>query len=226
MKKLRIKDVIKFRKKRTESTKKTFIQNLKNERNQQNNSEARNYWVRSESAIKSTFKHNEPRYITDKLNELNELLLDPTHHSNTIKQYKHNVIILKQFEHFDFNLIKPSDNIKILSQRTEDKILTIKGLPVECVPSFVYSFDDDDEIGAIWFIAQKDGFKKEELGMFADILGRYLKLYFAEKYVINSQYCIVVDLYNRKFIRCSQLDEGAIPKVLDRTLEEINKITQ
>ena len=123
MKKLRIKDVIKFRKKRTESTKKTFIQNLKNERNQQNNSEARNYWVRSESAIKSTFKHNEPRYITDKLNELNELLLDPTHHSNTIKQYKHNVIILKQFENFDFNLIKPSDNIKILSQRTEDKIL-------------------------------------------------------------------------------------------------------
>ncbi len=157
---------------------------------------------------------------------LTNCFLDPTHHSNTIKQYKHNVIILKQFENFDFNLIKPSDNIKILSQRTEDKILTIKGLPVECVPSFVYSFDDDDEIGGYLVYCSKRWIQKEELGMFADILGRYLKLYFAEKYVINSQYCIVVDLYNRKFIRCSQLDEGAIPKVLDRTLEEINKITQ
>lgn len=225
MKKLRIKDVVKFRRK-DEGPRKTFIQNLKTASDKQNDGDARNYWVRSESAVKSTFRHNDPEYISDKLKELNELLLDTTHHSNTIKQYKHNVIILKHFENFDFNIFKPSDDITILPQHNEDKILPIKGLPVESAPSFVYSFKNNgnDEVGAIWFVAQKDGFKREELGMFADILLRYLKLHFSRKYDINHKYCIVVDLYNGSYIDYLQLEEGVIPKVLDKTLDEIKKI--
>ena len=222
MKKLRIKDVVKFRRK-AEGPRETFIHNLKTANDKQNDGDARNYWVRSESAVKNTFRYDNPEYISDKLNEL---LLDTAHHSNTIKQYKHNVTILNHFENFDFSVLKPPVGITILPQHNENKILAINGLPIESAPSFVYSFKNDgnDEVGAIWFVAQKDGFKREELGMFADILSRYLKLYFSKKYDINHKYCIVVDLYNGSYIDYLQLEEGAIPKVLNRTLDEIKKI--
>jgi len=58
---------------------------------------------------------------------------------------------------------------------------------VQLVIHHVFAFGKDNapEIGAIWFIAKLGGYPKEELGMFADVLYRYLKSNFGKEYDIN-----------------------------------------
>ena len=223
MKKLTIKDIVKFRRK-TEGPRKTFIHNLIIARETGSDADARDYWVRSLSTIKKAFRTNDTQCISDKIDEVKEVLLATTH-GNTIKQYNHNIRILKNFEDFDFSIWKPTEEIKILNQYKENKILPIKGLPIEATPSFVFLFNNsgNEEVGAIWFVAQKDGFKALELGMFAEIMYIYLKTHFS-KYDINPNFCIVVDLYNGTHIDYLKLEEGAIHKVLNSTLDEIKKL--
>ncbi len=97
MKKLRIKDVVKFRRK-AEGPRKTFIHNIIATSERQTDGDARNYWVRSESAIKSAFRYDDTQLISDKIEEVKELLVDTSLHSNTVKQYNHNITILRNME--------------------------------------------------------------------------------------------------------------------------------
>ena len=104
--------------------------------------------------------------------------------------------------------------------------MTIKGLEVQAVPHHVFAFQKDDveEIGAILFIAKLNGFKKDELGMFSDVLYRYLKTHYSKEYQLNPNYCIAVDVCNNLEVNYSQLEKGEIPMILNSTLDEIKKL--
>ena len=93
-------------------------------------------------------------------------------------------------------------------------------------PSHIYTYDFDEKeyIGAIWFIAKKTGFKKIELGMFADTLYNYLNKYYSREYLINPQYCIAVDLVNGADVNYQELKDGEIPRSLNSTLAELMKM--
>lgn len=223
MRKLTVKKIVEFRRK-SERSKKTFITNLKLSTEKISTGKERDYWVRSLSAIKKAYKTENYQIISDKIEKLEEKLKAANYHITKI-MYQQNLKILRNYQDFDFKKIKPIGVIKPLKTQSVSMVLTIRELDVEVKSQYVFSFQngDVDEVGAIWFIAQKDGFKQDELGMFADVLYRYLKTNF-KKFTINPQFCIAVDTFNKFEINYSQILEGEIPRRLSSTLDEIKKM--
>lgn len=225
MRKLTIKDVVDFREK-TDRSKRNFALSLKIPIQEQASQDGGgDYWVSCLSAISNSYKQNDLQPIIEKRNEL-EGKYETTEVKTTKIMYKRNVDILYRFEDFDIQRLRPSQEMRFLKQRKEHQILTIKGLPIQVNPRYVFTFKQDqtEEVGAIWFIAQLDGFRPEELGMFADILHRYLKTHYSKDYIINPQYCIAVDVFKGFDVNYLQLIDGEVSKTLDSSLDEIKKL--
>lgn len=89
---------------------------------------------------------------------------------------------------------------------------------------FTFSNNGFEEIGAVWFVIKKDGFNKSELGMFNDIMYRYLMMNYSDKFKINPKYCIAVDLVNCQEVNYYQLLNGDISFLLDNTIDEVKKL--
>jgi hypothetical protein len=105
-------------------------------------------------------------------------------------------------------------------------LIDIKGLPIEAKPCHIFSFSENEkeEIGGVWFIAQLKGFTKSELGMFTDILYRYLDKHYSNKFYINPDYCFAVDLFNGQDVSYTEIKKGKIPILIDSTLDDLKKI--
>ena len=224
MKKLSAKSIIEFRGK-SDRGKKNFATALKINKVKVGIEGGGDYWVSCLSAITNSYKSNDLQSIIDKRVELEEKYRE-TEYKRTKTMYKRNIDILYNYEDLDLKKWKPSKKIKFLKKHKDDSILNIQGLQVQATPHHVFTFQKNDveEIGAIWFIAKLDGFRKDELGMFADILYRYLKTHFSKGYNINPKYCIAVDLFNNFEANYSQLENGEIPPILNSTLDEIKKL--
>ena len=102
-------------------------------------------------------------------------------------------------------------------------IIDIRGLHIQSKPSHIFSFSetDSEEVGGIWFVAKLKGFKEAELGMFADIIYRYLKKHYSDDFYVNSKYCIAIDLFNGQKLNYSEIENNKIPKLIDSTIDEI-----
>lgn len=223
MKKLTIKSIIEFKNK-TDRSKKSFINALK--LNKEDFSESGpDYWTTSLSAIGNSFKSHDLKLIVSKRIELEE-----KYDSSEIKQvksmYKRNIDILYNYESFDLKKWKPVRKLFFLKKHKEDLTLLIKELEIKINPQYVFTFNnnEDEEIGAIWFIAKIGGFGKDELGMFTDILYRFLKKHYSSDYEINPKYCIAVDVFKCVEIGYSELKEGDVPLILNSTLNAIKKM--
>lgn len=223
MKKLSIKDIIEFRR-RSDRSKKTFATNIQLEKEKASPDGGGDYWISSISAISKSFKLNDNRFIDERRAEL-EQKFDKTDFQRTKTMYKRNIDILYIFEDFDFAKLKP-EKFSFLKKHKKDSILPIRGLDFKVTPShlFTYSSDEIDEIGAIWFVAKLDGFRKEELGMFVDILYRYLKIHYSKDYTISPKYCIAVDVVNKFSVTYQQLEIGEIDDIFLKTVDEFKKL--
>jgi hypothetical protein len=115
--------------------------------------------------------------------------------------------------------------LKFLNQPKHQTILDIKGLPIEAKPCHIFSFSENnsEEVGGVWYIAQLKGFKKSELGMFTDILYRYLNTHYSKKFYVNPRFCIAVDLFNGQEVNYTEIQNGTIPILIDSTLDELIK---
>lgn len=224
MKKLSIKSIIEFREK-SDRGKKIFASNLKIDKVKSDLESGGDYWVSCLSAISNSYKTNDLQSIIDKRSELEEKY-EKTTYNRTKTMYKRNIDILYNYKDFDLKRWRPSKKIKFVKKHKGDSILTIKGLFVQATPHHVFTTqrNDVDEVGAIWFIAKLNGFRKDELGIFADILYRYLKVHFPKDYNLNSKYCIAVDVFNKFEVNYSQIEKGEIPLILNSTLDEIKKL--
>jgi hypothetical protein len=224
MKKITIKNLIEFRGK-NERTKITFVNNLKKEKKNSDDSSGGDYWISCLSAIRNTFKYDN----TDLLDEKIELLKDKIKVSEIKRiknQFQRNIDIINNFKEYDFQHLKPNVDMTFLKQIKHQFLIDIKGLPVESKPCHIFSFSENnsEEIGGIWFIAQLKGFKKSELGMFTDILYRYMEKHYSERFYVNPKYCIAVDLFNGQEVNYEEIKNGNIPILIDQTLEELKKI--
>ncbi len=224
MEKLSIKNIVEFRHK-SDKSKKSFVMRLKLDKLKSDSEGGGDYWISCWSAISKSFRLNNLESIIERRDELIER--NEETESKRIKiMYKRNIDILYNYEDFDLKKWRPSKDMKFLRKEKADSILTIKGLLVQVTPHHVFTIQKNgvEEIGAIWFIAKLNGFKKDELGMFADILYRYLKINFSKDYILNPKYCIAVDVFNNFEVNYSQLEKEALPKILNTTLDEIKKL--
>jgi hypothetical protein len=77
-------------------------------------------------------------------------------------------------------------------------------------------------VGAIWFVSKLNGFKIEEVGMFADLLHRYLRNNYSKKYQLSSEFSIAFDVVSGLWVDYSQIEKGDILGILTATIDEIN----
>lgn len=223
MKKLSVKSIIDFRKK-SDRGKKNFAINLKQSIEKAIDEGGGDYWISCVSSISNAFKENDKSLVKDKIEEL-EQKLEETPYTKTKTMYQRNIDILYNYEDVNFKRMQPS-GMQIIKKKKANSILTIKGLQIEAKPNHVFTFktNDIDEIGAIWFIAKLGGYSKDELGMFAEMLYRYLKVNFSTKYVINTKYCIAIDITSRSVINYSQIQKGDVPAIFIPTIDEIRSL--
>ncbi len=88
---------------------------------------------------------------------------------------------------------------------------------------FCHERNGKKEIGALWLIPQLKGFQKSELGMFCEMLYRFLVKNYSADYQISEDYCIAIDTFNAQQIIYSELSEGKVPFLIDKTLNDIKE---
>jgi len=224
MRNLTIKKIIEFRMK-SDKSKQKFATDLKLNIEEKNTKGGGDYWIICLSAISNSFKLNDLQNIKDKIYEL-EGKIENTEFQTSKIMYQKNIAILYDYEDFDFIKLRPSKKISFIKKNNTNSVITIKGLQIKVTPHHVFSFKKNgvEEVGAIWFIAKLGGYRKEELGMFTDILFRYLKNNFSKKFNLNPKYCIAVDVVNNFDVNYSQIQNTEVPAILIKTINEIKRI--
>lgn len=225
MNKLTIKKIVEFRSKKSDKSKKFFAAKLKIDLKKAKEADGGggDYWISCVSALKNVFRTNNLKLIKDKITYL-EGKIELAEFERTKINYQQNIDMLHRLEDYDLKEIKPAGEIILLKKHNEDYLLNIHGFEVEAKPDYVFTFEHkgNKEVGAVWFIAQKDGFSKTDLGMFTDIMYQYLEIHFAADYPLNPRYCIAIDVYNNTQVNYAELQKGEIDAVLEPTLVEIS----
>jgi len=105
-----------------------------------------------------------------------------------------NIDILHNAKEFDYRELKPYYGVNYI--KNTKVILELQGLQIQVIPNHVFTFIDNgvEKVGAIWFVAKKDGYRKEELALFATSLYEYLTKMYNKKYEISLDYCIVFEI--------------------------------
>jgi len=226
MKKITVKKLIEFRKK-TDRTKITFINKFKKVVVKSNDvkSSGGDYWISCLSSIRNVFKNDNKDLLDEKINLLN-IKISLSEINRIKNQFKRNIDILNNLKEFDFKILKPNTNLTFLKQLKKDSILEIGNIPIEAKPCniFTFSIDDKFQIGGIWFVAQLEGFNKNELAMFTDILYRYLKKHYSKDFYVNPAYCSAVDLFNGQSLNYFDIQNDSFPLLIDSTIDEINNL--
>lgn len=225
MEKIRIKDLVKFRRK-SERSRITIAKNLKLEKKSDSaNSSGGDYWISCLSAISNAFKDDNLELLDNKMILLNDKII--ANDDKRIKdQFQRNFDVLYNFKEFDFKEIKPNEEFVFQQKQKVKSILQINELPIQAKPDHVFTFsrNERDEVGAVWFIAQLNGFDKGELGMFVDILYRYLITHYSEDFFVNASYCFAIDVNKVQSVSYKDIEEGTVPKLLDKTIENLKKL--
>jgi hypothetical protein len=114
-------------------------------------------------------------------------------------------------------------DIVFLKQPRTHSIINISGFPIQVKHCFIYTFSENysEEIGGIWFIATLNGFRKSELGMFADLIYRHLIKHYSKKFFVSPDYCIAIDLFNGQQVNFSEIKDPKITTLIDKTIDEI-----
>lgn len=224
MKKLSIKNIIEFRSK-SERSQQNFVNEIKLNTEKTKTEGGGDYWISSLSALSNSYKSNDLQLIKDKIYVLEDKFED-SEYKRTKTMYQRNIDILYNYENYDFNKWRPAKKLTFIKKHNFNSALTIKGLQIKATPHHVFSFPTDHgkEIGAIWFVAKLNGLKKDELGMFTDLLFRYLKINFSKGYNLNPLYCIAVDVVNNFDVNYSQIQDNEITQILNSTIDQIKKL--
>lgn len=225
MKKIPVDKLIDFRRKKLDSAKITVLKNTQKEKEKKADGSGGNYWVTCLSVIKKLFVVYSQDLIDENVDDLRNRI-KRTQHLSTKQRWQKNIDILFAFQEYDIANIKPVGKLTYLKKPKDKSILKIKGVLIESNPSHVFTFSNNDfeEIGAVWFVIKKDGFNKSELGMFTDIIYRYLMLNYSDKFKINPEYCIAIDIVNFQEVNYHQLLNSDISFLLDNTIDEVKKL--
>ncbi|MFD1095608.1 hypothetical protein [Salegentibacter chungangensis] len=225
MEKIPTAKIIEFRRKKTDSSKLTLVNNLKKPREKKENSDGGNYWTTSISSISQYYKEDGQDIILDKIDDL--LGRHDLANAKISKiMYQRNIEILHNFEDFDFDSFRPSSKITYISKPVDKSVINISGVPIQVRPQHVYTYEENNikKIGAIWFIAKKDGFETAEIGIFTEALFEYLEINHSKEYEIDPNYCIALDVTNLIDVRQDQIFEGSVPSLLNSSVEAIKKL--
>lgn len=164
--------------------------------------------------------------VTDMLLKNLGSLRDSAIHKTSKIMYMQNIEIINTYSELNKENWRPTQKIKFESISSSNYIMKIEEINIKMKPSIVYTFNlsGKDQIGGLWFVSQKDGFSKVELGMFCDVLNRYLNVNYSDRYVINNSYCTVVDVMKGNYINYQELEDGKVYEAFIPTIREIKSL--
>lgn len=223
MKKLSIKELVDFRRK-SDRGKKNFVENMKSNKIVVPTEGGGDYWITGLSAICNSYKQNDVSVIDDKIGEVRDKLND-TSYTITRNMYQRNIDMLQKYKNMDVKKLRATEKQLYLKKSSGNPLLTIKGLQLEAKPSLIYTFGKNNEnVGAIWFVAKVNGYRIEEVSMFCEMLQRFLRQNYSKKYQLNSKFCLAADMISGQVVDYAAIESGKLPQVLSLTLDEINKL--
>lgn len=225
MRKLKLKDVIEFNR-MTDVKKKNFVANLNGEEKAEKTDDGGgDYWVSSISAIKAYFRFGDKEAYDGKIFKLEEKA-ESTRIDHVRDQFQRNINIMRTYENVDFSKWKPAGELTVLKNQTHTYVTVLNGFEIKSAQWLAFEFKENeaDKIGGIWYVAQKGGYSKAELSMFAEILYRYLNKNYKKRHEVDAKFCIVVDVISGEELTYEQINTGEVSPLLIPTLSSIRKI--
>lgn len=226
MEKITIKELVEFGRK-SDKSKKRFAHKLKtrtsNEETKKTNSGG-DYWITSTSCILRVLKTDNKELYNQKIEELSTKL-NSTDNPKTKDMFQRNIDILTRFLDFDLDLLPTMEyNIEAVSKQSQ--IVQINEFLLYANPKFVFSFDVNGQptIGSIWLITKLNGYSKSEIGLFCEMLYKFLVRNYGENHQISEEHCIVIETFNGIKMDHSELSSGRIPFRIDNILREIKNL--
>lgn len=228
MEKITVKELIEFRGK-SGTRKKKFADKLKTKQpkvkvpTDENN--GGDYWISSTSCIQNVFKSGNKGLYDDKIDDLH-LRAQRTPIKHVKEKYQRNIDILIKFKDFELDSFKPYTEVLYQKVEQRNKILTVDSIPLYVAPGVIFSFEQNGKqyLGAIWLVPKLDGFTKDELGMFCEMLYRYMAKNYSDTYQISEEYCVAIDTFNARTVRYTEFLNGVIPYLIESTLKELNRV--
>lgn len=222
MKKIGVSKIIDFRRIKNKGPQITFVKNLKKTKSE-NISGGGDYWITSTSACAATFWNGNKEFLDKKIEELKEkiILIDD---KKTKNQFQINIDILFSMQDYDFNGIHPPADLNKL--KLHGNIIQINDLPIQVRPQHIFGYEIDENlhIGGVWFVAKKGGYTEGELGIFTSALYQYFVKRYGDKYTIDPNYCVAIDISSVKDVRYNQILGGEIPNLLKPSIENLKKL--
>jgi len=229
MEKIRIKELVEFRTKSSDKSKRNFALKLKTrkvkEKKDDDKNGGGNYWSISNSSIYNTFKNGVDEYYDEKIKDI----LDRQKNTDSKRDkimYQRNLDILKSFKEFDILNLRPTNITKFETIHKSVKIITIKNFPIYINPDLVFHFEENGKefVGALLLVPQLNGFTKANFGIFCEVLYTFLNKHYSDNYQISEEYCIAIDTFNASKISYRDLINKKAPSLLKSTLDEIKKL--
>ena len=228
MERITIKELIEFREKTSEKSKKNFAFKLKNRKAKEKKVDDKdgggNYWAISSSSIYNTFKNGKDDYYDEKIIDV-QLRQQNTQNKRDITMYQRNLDILNNFKEFELLDLRPSDIKNFETIHKDQKIITVENFPLYINPSLVFIFEKNGkkEIGALLLVPKLEGYQKSQLGMFCELLHKFLIKHYSTDYQISEDHCIAIDTFNAQKLSYSELSNGSVPLLISKTIEELKK---
>jgi hypothetical protein len=122
MRKLSLRNILDF-KRISHRRRRTLIGKLNNPQKAKTESSG-HYWITGISAINKAFQQNDNSIITDKILELLSKY-ESSPHKRTKNMYMRNIVMLRNYENFDFTVLQPCSELKLIPKSHKHSIINI-----------------------------------------------------------------------------------------------------
>jgi len=222
MKELPIKKLIEYNS-YSDRRKATMLGNLQVESVFSKNSDARDYWHRSLTAIRKSFRLNDYQLLIDRIESISDDLSETSVRKTKI-MYERNIQILSNFLEFNYTRLVPPHKVSFIPQKAEMSIISVSGIQLKIYGDDLFSYENNGvkHVGAVWFVASKNGYSNDELAIFVDALYRMLDNNLSDDYIVNTDYCLVVDAMKKNVLSYSQIMDKPTKSKLDLIVSEMS----
>src|SRR5699024_9838632 len=89
---------------------------------------------------------------------------------------------------------------------------------------FEFKEDNIKKLGAICFVSKLDGYSESELGMFSEVLYKYLNENYSTEYNVDPKFVWALDVFSQNAINYQMLEKNEVNSILETTLNNLKSM--
>lgn len=227
MQKITVQELVEYTRKTSEKSKSNFAHKLKTrvpkeKQETEEDGSGGDYWITSTSCIYNVIKNNSDSFYDGKIDDLHKKIIG-AELQKTKSMHRRNIEILVSFKDFNHKEIRPEKVLKFETIQKVHKTYPFDNFPLYLNPNLVFTFEENGmmQIGAIWLIAKIGGFRKAELGMFCELLYKFLVKNYSDNYQISEKFCTAVDTFGAQNVTYADMLALNTPFLIKKTIDDI-----